>query len=342
MQPETQPDEHAFEAALRPTRFDDYTGQTRVKDRLQVAVRAASMRGQALDHVLLSGPPGLGKTTLAAIIAGELGVNLHTTSGPAIDKKGDLAGIMTGLEEGDVLFIDEIHRLSSAVEENLYPAMEDFFFDIIIGEGPHSRSLKLNLPRFTLIGATTRTGLLTSPLRGRFGIIERLAFYTDDELARIVHRSSGLLGMTVDDDASVEIARRSRGTPRIANRLLRRVRDYMDVEGADLVDMALARHALERLDVDPLGFDHTDRQYLDALIVKFGGGPVGIDTIAAAVGEASQTLEDVHEPFFIQQGFVQRTPRGRVATRRAFEYLGLPLPDRLAPQLALFDSEEPS
>ena len=248
LDPNAAADEVIVDAALRPRSFDAYAGQQRVKERLRVAVRAASMRGDALDHVLLSGPPGLGKTTLAAIIANELGVGMHTTSGPAIEKKGDLAGIMTGLSEGDVLFIDEIHRMSPVVEENLYPAMEDFHFDVILGDGPHARSLKLNLPRFTLIGATTRTGLLTSPLRGRFGIIERLEFYTPSELCRIVLRSAHLLDMIVADDAAAEIARRSRGTPRIANRLLRRVRDYMDVEGLDAVDVALASHALEQLD----------------------------------------------------------------------------------------------
>ncbi len=330
---EATQEEQRLEAALRPTRFEDYTGQARVKERLRVAVRAAAMRSETLDHVLLSGPPGLGKTTLAAIIANERGVQLHTTSGPAIEKKGDLAGIMTGLAEGDVLFIDEIHRLSPAVEENLYPAMEDFVFDVIIGEGAHSRSIRLPLPRFTLIGATTRTGLLTSPLRDRFGIIERLEFYVPEELAEIVLRSGKLLDVLVDDAAALEIARRSRGTPRIANRLLRRVRDYMDVEGCTMIDVPLARHALTQLDVDARGLDRTDRAYLDALVVRFSGGPVGLDTLAAALGEAPQTLEDVHEPFFIQEGFLQRTPRGRVATPHAWHYLGLAPPGGL--QLAL-------
>ncbi len=340
LDPNAAADEVTVDAALRPRSFDAYAGQQRVKERLRVAVRAASMRGNVLDHVLLSGPPGLGKTTLAAIIANELGVAMHTTSGPAIEKKGDLAGIMTGLSEGDVLFIDEIHRMSPVVEENLYPAMEDFHFDVILGDGPHARSLKLNLPRFTLIGATTRTGLLTSPLRGRFGIIERLEFYTAVELSRIVLRSAHLLDMIVADDAAAEIARRSRGTPRIANRLLRRVRDYMDVEGLDAVDLALASHALEQLDVDTRGFDRTDRTYLETLVLKFAGGPVGLDTMAAAIGEAPQTLEDVHEPYLIQEGFLQRTPRGRVATALAFQYLGVALPSgRGSEQLTLPDDE---
>jgi len=335
--PNATSDERYADAALRPLHFDDYTGQARVVERLRVAVRAAGRRGEPLDHVLLSGPPGLGKTTLAAIIANELGVALHTTSGPAIDKKGDLAGVLTGLETGDVLFIDEIHRLAAAVEENLYPAMEDFFFDVMMGQGPHAQSLKLPLNRFTLIGATTRTGLLTSPLRSRFGIIERLEFYLAEELATIVMRSAHLLGMPMDDDAALEIARRSRGTPRIANRLLRRVRDYMDVEGMDRVDIALARHALTLLEIDPLGLDATDRTYLDALVVKFDGGPVGLDTLAAAIGESSHTIEDVHEPFFIQEGFLQRTPRGRVATPRAYAYLGLAPPQVSRVQVGLFE-----
>ncbi|MCB9520450.1 MAG: Holliday junction branch migration DNA helicase RuvB [Myxococcales bacterium] len=326
----------AVEPALRPTSFDDYVGQARVKERLRVAVRAARMRGEPLDHVLLSGPPGLGKTTLAAIIATELGVALHTTSGPAVEKKGDLAGILTSLSEGDVLFIDEIHRLSAVVEENLYPAMEDFHFDIMIGEGAHARSLKLSLPRFTLVGATTRSGLLTSPLRGRFGIIETLEFYESPELARIITRSAGLLGLVLDDQAADDMARRSRGTPRIANRVLRRVRDYADVEGVEIVDSRLVTHALGQLEIDALGFDRMDRRYLDALIVKFSGGPVGLETLAAALGESSDSIEDVIEPFMIQHGFVQRTPRGRVATPRAFEHLGVKL-GATSPQRSLLD-----
>lgn len=331
-------EERTLEPALRPTRLDEYVGQPAVKERMRVAVRAAQKRGEPLDHVLLSGPPGLGKTTLASILATELGVHMHTTSGPAVEKKGDLAGILTSIEEGDVLFIDEIHRLSAVVEENLYPAMEDFHIDVMIGDGPHARSLKLNLPRFTLVGATTRSGLLTSPLRGRFGIIENLEFYSADELARIVLRSAGLLGMIVDDAAALEMARRSRGTPRIANRILRRVRDYADVEGVEIVDTALAAHALDQLDIDARGFDRMDRRYLDVVLVKFGGGPVGLETIGAAMGESAHTIEDVLEPYMIQEGFVQRTPRGRVATPRAFAHLGLVPPG--APTIpGLFDGD---
>ena len=320
-----------LEPALRPTTFDDYVGQTATKDRLRVAVRAARLRGESLDHVLLSGPPGLGKTTMAAILAEEMGVTLQTTSGPAIEKKGDLAGILTSIEEGDLLFIDEIHRLSAVVEENLYPAMEDYHIDVMIGDGPHARSLKLSLPRFTLVGATTRTGLLTSPLRGRFGIIENLEFYDADDLQRIVLRSAGLMQLSVDDDAALEMAKRSRGTPRVANRILRRVRDYADVEGLERIDRHLAAHALDQLDIDSLGFDRMDRRYLDVLVAKFGGGPVGLDTIGAAMGESSHTIEDVVEPYMIQEGLVQRTPRGRVATRRAFDHLGLAIPSNLLP-----------
>ena len=320
-----------LEPALRPSTFDDYVGQSATKDRLRVAVRAARMRGESLDHVLLSGPPGLGKTTMAAILAEEMGVTMQSTSGPAIEKKGDLAGILTSIEEGDLLFIDEIHRLSAVVEENLYPAMEDYRIDVMIGDGPHARSLKLSLPRFTLVGATTRTGLLTSPLRGRFGIIENLEFYGSDDLQKIVLRSAGLLCLLVDEDAALEIARRSRGTPRVANRILRRVRDYADVGGLERIDRALAAHALDQLDIDELGFDRMDRRYLDVLIAKFGGGPVGLDTIGAAMGESSHTIEDVVEPYMIQEGLVQRTPRGRVATRRAFGHLGVPIPSNLLP-----------
>lgn len=325
VQAESLDQDRFAEPALRPKTFADYAGQTSVKKRLEVAVRAARMRGEPLDHVLLAGPPGLGKTTLAAILAGELGVTMHGTSGPAIEKKGDLAGILTSLSPGDVLFIDEIHRLSAVVEENLYPAMEDFHIDILIGDGAHARSIKLSLPRFTLVGATTRSGLLTSPLRGRFGILENLEFYAVDDLARIVRRSAGLLDMIVDDDACTEIARRSRGTPRIANRMLRRVRDYRDVEGCEVVDVALARHSLIQLDIDEMGFDRMDRKYLSVIVEMFQGGPVGLDTIAAAMGESAHSLEDVYEPFLIQNGFIKRTPRGRVATPRAFEHLGVAL-----------------
>lgn len=332
------PEDTQQEAALRPDSFDEYAGQAIVKERLQVAVRAARKMGTALDHVLLSGPPGLGKTTLAGIIAKELGYELHVTSGPAIDKKGDLAGIITQLQEHDILFIDEIHRLNASVEENLYPAMEDFFFDLVLGAGPHARSMKLQLPRFTLIGATTRTGLLSSPLLSRFGIIEKLDYYQPEQLQTIVQRSARLLDMIVDDQAALEIARRSRGTPRIANRLLRRTRDYLIVEGADFVDHALAQHALNQLGVDPTGLDATDQNYLETLVVKFNGGPTGLTTMAASLSEAPQTLEDVHEPYLLQRGFIQRTPRGRVATLKAFNYLGVPISANVD-QLAIFGTE---
>jgi Holliday junction DNA helicase RuvB len=331
------PEDSQQEAALRPDSFDEYSGQGTVKDRLQVAVRAARKMGTALDHVLLCGPPGLGKTTLAGIIARELGQELHVTSGPAIDKKGDLAGIITQLKEHDILFIDEIHRLNVSVEENLYPAMEDFFFDLVLGAGPHARSMKLPLPRFTLIGATTRTGLLSAPLLSRFGIIEKLEYYQPAELQKIVLRSASLLDMIVDEAAAFEIASRSRGTPRIANRLLRRTRDYLIVEGADIVDVALARHALDQLGVDPTGLDSTDKAYLETLVFKFSGGPTGLTTMAASLSEAPQTLEDVHEPYLLQRGFIQRTPRGRTATLQAFDYLGVP--PTLAPdQLGIFSN----
>jgi Holliday junction DNA helicase RuvB len=318
------------ETALRPRNFVEYVGQMKVRERVEVAVRAARMRGEPLDHVLLSGPPGLGKTTLANIIAEELGVTLHTTSGPAIDKKGDLAGLLTQLEAGDVLFIDEIHRLNAAVEENLYPAMEDFHFDVVMGTGPGANSLRLPLNRFTLVGATTRSGLLTSPLRSRFGIVERLEFYTPEELQRIALRASRTLSISLDEEGAWELARRSRGTPRIVNRLLRRVSDYALVEGAPSIGAAQARRALEKLEVDELGLDAMDRQLLLTIVDKFDGGPVGLDTLAASTGESSDAIEDVYEPFLLQQGYIQRTPRGRVATRHAFELLGRqPLEARL-------------
>lgn len=316
-------DDREADTSLRPRRFESYVGQQRIKDNLRVFVRAAVERGEALDHILLCGPPGLGKTTLAHIIAVELGVTLHVTSGPSLERKGDLAGILTNLGERDILFIDEVHRLNAAVEENLYPAMEDFEFDIVIGEGPHARSMKLTLPRFTLIGATTRTGLLTSPLRDRFGMLLRLDFYSAEELTQIVHRSSQILGVAIDDEAALEVARRSRGTPRIANRLLRRVRDFAQVEGDGSVDLAITRYALERLEVDDAGFDKMDRRYLLTIIEKFAGGPVGLDTLSAALGEARDTIEDVYEPFLIQQGFIQRTPRGRIVQPRAYTHFGL-------------------
>jgi Holliday junction DNA helicase RuvB len=310
------------DATLRPRTFDAYVGQQRIKENLQVFVKAAGARREALDHILLCGPPGLGKTTLAHIIAAELGVTLHTTSGPSLERKGDLAGLLTNLTERDVLFIDEVHRLTAAVEENLYPAMEDYEFDIVIGDGPHARSMKLPLPRFTLIGATTRTGLLTSPLRDRFGVVLRLDFYEAHELALIVHRSARILDVAIEDSAAQEIARRSRGTPRIANRLLRRVRDFAEVKGEGHVDLAITRYALDRLEVDEAGFDKMDQRYLLTVIDIFGGGPVGLDTLSAALGEARDTIEDVYEPFLIQRGFLARTPRGRIVLPRAFQHFG--------------------
>ncbi len=322
-------DEEAFERSMRPTRLEDFTGQDHLKENLRVMVQSAIMRKDSMDHILFSGPPGLGKTTLSHIIARELGVNLHVTSGPAIEKKGDLAGILTALESGDVLFIDEIHRLNAVVEENLYPAMEDNYIDLVIGEGPNSRSMKLTLPPFTLVGATTRAGLLTAPLRDRFGYVARLDYYDVPELTFIVRRSAHLMSLPMSPDGAFEIARRSRGTPRIANRLLRRVRDFAIVDRVEVVDEKLAKHALDRLDVDEHGFDYLDRLYLDALVVKFSGGPVGLDTMAASIGEEKDTLEEVVEPYLLQQGFLQRTPRGRVATPRCFDHLGIPYQSKM-------------
>ena len=319
-------DEESLERSLRPSRFEDFTGQASLKENLRVMVRSAKMRDAALDHILFSGPPGLGKTTLGHIIAREMGVNIHLTSGPALERKGDLAGILSGLEHGDVLFIDEIHRLNPVVEENLYPAMEDNYFDIVIGEGAHARSMKLTLPPFTLVGATTRSGLLTAPLRDRFGYVARLDYYGPEQLASIVSRSAQILEVPITDQGALELARRSRGTPRIANRLLRRVRDYAVVDDLDRIDLELADYALGKLNVDKRGFDYLDQLYLDALVRKFGGGPVGADTLAAAVGEEKDTLEEVVEPFLLQIGFLNRTPRGRMATRAAFEHLDVPVP----------------
>jgi len=312
--------------ALRPRSFAEYVGQKAVLSNLQVFIQAARGRNEPLDHMLFCGPPGLGKTTLATLIAGAMGANLIVTSGPAIEKKGDLAGILTGLQENDVLFIDEIHRLSAIVEENLYPAMEDYRFDIVIGDGPHARTVKLPLPHFTLLGATTRTGLLTGPLRDRFGYVARLNFYSAEELAQVVARSAVALRISLAPDGAFEIARRSRGTPRIANRLLRRVRDFADVQGAKEITRELAGGALELLEVDSKGFDPMDRAYLTTLVQTFGGGPVGIETIASALSEQRDTLEDVYEPYLIQQGFVARTPRGRVALDKAWLHLGLVVP----------------
>ena len=320
------PREEALERALRPKLLDEYVGQAKARAQLEIFIGAAKKRGEALDHVLLFGPPGLGKTTLSHIIAHELGVQLRQTSGPVLEKPKDLAAILTSLERNDVLFIDEIHRLSPVVEEILYPALEDYQIDILIGEGPAARSIKLDVQPFTLVGATTRAGMLTNPLRDRFGIVARLEFYTPEELARIVTRSAGLLNVEADAEGAFEIARRSRGTPRIANRLLRRVRDYADVKGDGRITRALAHAALAMLDVDPEGFDLMDRKLLEAVIHRFDGGPVGLDNIAASIGEESGTIEDVIEPYLIQQGYLQRTPRGRVATLAAYRHLGVAPP----------------
>ncbi|MFC7407676.1 Holliday junction branch migration DNA helicase RuvB [Hydrogenophaga atypica] len=320
------PKEEAIERALRPKLLDEYVGQMKVREQLEIFIGAAKKRAEALDHVLLFGPPGLGKTTLSHIIAQELGVNLRQTSGPVLEKPKDLAALLTNLEANDVLFIDEIHRLSPVVEEILYPALEDYQIDIMIGEGPAARSIKLDLQPFTLVGATTRAGMLTNPLRDRFGIVARLEFYTPEELARIVKRSAGLLGAPIEAEGGFEIARRSRGTPRIANRLLRRVRDYAEVKGSGTITKTMADKALAMLDVDPQGFDLMDRKLLEAVVHRFDGGPVGLDNIAASIGEERDTIEDVIEPYLIQQGFLQRTPRGRVATLAAYRHLGVTPP----------------
>jgi Holliday junction DNA helicase RuvB len=320
------PHEEALERALRPKGLAEYVGQAKTREQLEIFIGAARKRGEALDHVLLFGPPGLGKTTLSHIIANELGVNLRSTSGPVLEKPKDLAALLTNLERNDVLFIDEIHRLSPVVEEILYPALEDYQIDIMIGEGPAARSIKLDLQPFTLVGATTRAGMLTNPLRDRFGIVGRLEFYTPQELARIVTRSAALLNAPIVDDGALEIARRSRGTPRIANRLLRRVRDYAEVKGNGEITKVIADAALVMLDVDPVGFDLMDRKLLEAVLFKFNGGPVGLDNLAAAIGEERDTIEDVLEPYLIQQGFLQRTPRGRIATPTAYSHFGLAAP----------------
>lgn len=326
----TSPHEEAIERALRPKGLREYVGQAKAREQLEIFIGAAKKREEAMDHVLLFGPPGLGKTTLSHIIANELGVNLRQTSGPVLEKPKDLAAILTNLERNDVLFIDEIHRLSPVVEEILYPALEDYQIDIMIGEGPAARSIKLDLQPFTLVGATTRAGMLTNPLRDRFGIVARLEFYSAEELARIVTRSAGLLNVPTDEEGAFEIARRSRGTPRIANRLLRRVRDYADVKGNGHIGKAIADLALAMLDVDPRGFDLMDRKLLEAVIHRFDGGPVGLDNVAAAIGEEPGTIEDVIEPYLIQQGFLQRTPRGRIATLAAFRHLGVTPPKAAA------------
>ena len=320
------PNEEAIERALRPHNLDEYIGQTKAREQLEIFIAAARKRSEALDHTLLFGPPGLGKTTLAHIIAREMGVNLRQTSGPVLERPGDLAALLTNLEKNDVLFIDEIHRMSPIVEEILYPALEDYQIDIMIGEGPAARSVRLDLQPFTLVGATTRAGMLTNPLRDRFGIVARLEFYTPEELARIVTRSASLPNAMIVDQGALEIARRSRGTPRIANRLLRRVRDYAEVKGEGRITREIADAALKMLDVDPVGFDLMDRKLLEAVLFKFSGGPVGLDNLAAAIGEERDTIEDVLEPYLIQQGYLQRTPRGRIATPSAYQHFGVTAP----------------
>jgi Holliday junction DNA helicase RuvB len=319
-------EEENFERALRPKELVDYVGQEKIREQLEIFIGAAKKRKEPLDHLLLFGPPGLGKTTLAHIIANEMGVNLKQTSGPVLEKTGDLAALLSNLEANDVLFIDEIHRISPVIEEILYPAMEDYRLDIMIGEGPSARSVKLELPPFTLIGATTRAGMLTNPLRDRFGIVSRLEFYTNDELAKIVLRSAGLLETTIDKKGSSELAKRSRGTPRISNRLLRRVRDYADIKAEGEINEKIANQALKMLDVDLIGLDFMDRTFLKAIIEKFSGGPVGLDNLAAAIGEEKETIEDVIEPYLIQQGFLMRTPRGRVATPQTYKHFGIAMP----------------